>query len=423
MYHLRKARQDVHIYTDTYEREVKQMRATTHNGRASRKGAYLAKHNDRRFDLDKAEHIDQDRTAKNIYWHCMMPEHPEMDFEQVEQAFYTHTFKDGLQAKNAMYKQHGNDKNIQTIEEYRRNPRSCPEEQIFMLGNKDFYIPVKTLEQICKEQLAWEEKEFPQVKVLDYAAHADEQGAPHVHIRRAWIGHDKAGNAVIGQNKALKEMGVERPDTNKPQTRYNNAKITYTRKCREHLIELCRGYGIDIELQPKERSETGLTQTEYKARQEDKKAMAAELRQQAAEQAAATIKKGISEDEFDRELANFWGDIETNDRLQELANIQAENDRLKEENARQQAEINRLEAERKRQHESLLKLTSAKSERAKELRRINYALEDKETELDTVKDDLSCIKKDLEEVTGYLTEAQQNRAWELFNRWDDERTH
>ena len=130
MYHLRKARQDVHIYTDTYEREVKQMRATTHNGRASRKGAYLAN------------------------------------------------------------KQHGNDKNIQTIEEYRRNPRSCPEEQIFMLGNKDFYIPVKTLEQICKEQLAWEEKEFPQVKVLDYAAHADEQGAPHIHIRRAWIGHE-----------------------------------------------------------------------------------------------------------------------------------------------------------------------------------------------------------------------------------------
>lgn len=412
MYHLRKARQDVHIYTDTYEREVKQMRATTHNGRASRKGAYLAKHNDRRFDLDKAEHIDQDRTAKNIYWHCMMPEHPEMDFEQVEQAFYTHTFKDGLQAKNAMYKQHGNDKNIQTIEEYRRNPRSCPEEQIFMLGNKDFYIPVKTLEQICKEQLAWEEKEFPQVKVLDYAAHADEQGAPHIHIRRAWIGHDKAGNAVIGQNKALKEMGVERPDTNKPQTRYNNAKITYTRKCREHLIELCRGYGIDIELQPKERSETGLTQTEYKARQEDKKAMAAELRQQAAEQAAATIKKEISEDEFDRELANFWGDIETNDRLQELANIQAENDRLKEENARQQAEINRLEAERKRQHESLLKLAEARSDRAKELKGMNNALRAKKAEFEA-------ITADIEEVKGFLSEAQQNRLQEMEKDWDD----
>lgn len=412
MYHLRKARQDVHIYTDTYEREVKQMRATTHNGRASRKGAYLAKHNDRRFDLDKAEHIDQDRTAKNIYWHCMMPEHPEMDFEQVEQAFYTHTFKDGLQAKNAMYKQHGNDKNIQTIEEYRRNPRSCPEEQIFMLGNKDFYIPVKTLEQICKEQLAWEEKEFPQVKVLDYAAHADEQGAPHIHIRRAWIGHDKAGNAVIGQNKALKEMGVERPDTNKPQTRYNNAKITYTRRCREHLIELCRGYGIDIELQPKERSETGLTQTEYKARQEDKKAVAAELRQQAAEQAAATIKKEISEDEFDRELANFWGDIEKNDRLRELADIQAENDRLKAENARQQAEISRLREEQHKTHESLLKLAEARSERAKELKGMNNALRAKKAEFEA-------ITADIEEVKGFLSEAQQNRLQEMEKDWDD----
>ena len=411
MYHLRKARQDVHIYTDTYEREVKQMRATTHNGRASRKGAYLAQHNDRRFDLDKAEHIDQDRTAKNIYWHCM-PEHPEMDFEQVEQAFYTHTFKDGLQAKNAMYKQHGNDKNIQTIEEYRRNPRSCPEEQIFMLGNKDFYIPVKTLEQICKEQLAWEEKEFPQVKVLDYAAHADEQGAPHIHIRRAWIGHDKAGNAVIGQNKALKEMGIERPDTSKPQTRYNNAKITYTRKCREHLIELCRGYGIDIEKQPKERSETGLTQTEYKARQEDKKAMAAELRQQAAEQAAATIKKEISEDEFDRELANFWGDIEKNDRLQELADIQAENDRLKAENARQQAEISRLREEQHKTHESLLKLAEARSERAKELKGMNNALRAKKAEFEA-------ITADIEEVKGFLSEAQQNRLQEMEKDWDD----
>lgn len=411
MYHLRKARQDVHIYTDTYEREVKQMRATTHNGRASRKGAYLAKHNDRRFDLDKAEHIDQDRTAKNIYWHCM-PEHPEMDFEQVEQAFYTHTFKDGLQAKNAMYKQHGNDKNIQTIEEYRRNPRSCPEEQIFMLGNKDFYIPVKTLEQICKEQLAWEEKEFPQVKVLDYAAHADEQGAPHIHIRRAWIGHDKAGNAVIGQNKALKEMGIERPDTSKPQTRYNNAKITYTRKCREHLIELCRGYGIDIEKQPKERSETGLTQTEYKARQEDKKAMAAELRQQAAEQAAATIKKEISEDEFDRELANFWGDIEKNDHLQELADIQAENNRLREENARQQAEISRLKEEQHKTHESLLKLAEARSERAKELKGMNNALRAKKAEFEA-------ITADIEEVKGFLSEAQQNRLQEMEKDWDD----
>lgn len=390
------------------------MRATTHNGRASRKGAYLAKHNDRRFDLDKAEHIDQDRTAKNIYWHCM-PEHPEMNFEQVEQAFYTHTFKDGLQAKNAMYKQHGNDKNIQTIEEYRRNPRSCPEEQIFMLGNKDFYIPVKTLEQICKEQLAWEEKEFPQVKVLDYAAHADEQGAPHIHIRRAWIGHDKAGNAVIGQNKALKEMGIERPDTSKPQTRYNNAKITYTRKCREHLIELCRSYGIDIEKQPKERSETGLTQTEYKARQEDKKAMAAELRQQAAEQAAESARDTARNYEEHAERVAS----QINDEYGELADIGlqkqselSEIDSLKAKKAKLQKEVEQLQAERVEQHNSLKMLSASKINRQKELRGISSAIKQKRAELEA-------IKGDLEEVKEFLEVGQQNRLAEIDREWND----
>lgn len=390
------------------------MRATTHNGRASRKGAYLAKHNDRRFDLDKAEHIDQDRTAKNIYWHCM-PEHPEMNFEQVEQAFYTHTFKDGLQAKNAMYKQHGNDKNIQTIEEYRRNPRSCPEEQIFMLGNKDFYIPVKTLEQICKEQLAWEEKEFPQVKVLDYAAHADEQGAPHIHIRRAWIGHDKAGNAVIGQNKALKEMGIERPDTSKPQTRYNNAKITYTRKCREHLIELCRSYGIDIEKQPKERSETGLTQTEYKARQEDKKAMAAELRQQAAEQAAEAARDTARNYEEHAERVAS----QINDEYGELADIGlqkqselSEIDSLKAEKAKLQKEVEQLQVERVEQHNSLKMLSASKINRQKELRGISSAIKQKRAELEA-------IKGDLEEVKEFLEVGQQNRLAEIDREWND----
>lgn len=384
------------------------MRATTHNGRASRKGAYLAKHNDRRFDLDKAEHIDQDRTAKNIYWHCM-PEHPEMDFEQVEQAFYTHTFKDGLQAKNAMYKQHGNDKNIQTIEEYRRNPRSCPEEQIFMLGNKDFYIPVKTLEQICKEQLAWEEKEFPQVKVLDYAAHADEQGAPHIHIRRAWIGHDKAGNAVIGQNKALKEMGIERPDTSKPQTRYNNAKITYTRKCREHLIELCRGYGIDIEKQPKERSETGLTQAEYKTRQEEKKATRAEMRMKTAERTVNGFKE--IEEQVSRQINDEYGKL-ADIGLQKQSEL-SEIDSLKAEKAKLQKEVEQLQAERVEQHNSLKMLSASKINKQKELRGLNNTIKRARSEYEA-------IKGDLEEVKDYLTEGQQTRLAEIDREWNDD---
>ena len=44
------------------------------------------KHNDRRFDVEKSEHIDTERTKQNIYWDCyqgyyseeMIPENEEM---------------------------------------------------------------------------------------------------------------------------------------------------------------------------------------------------------------------------------------------------------------------------------------------------------------------------------------------------------
>lgn len=398
------------------------MRTTLHNGRKNRQGqAYRASHNDRKFDLDKAEHINQERTKENVYWHYLQNENPDMDFTTAEKTFYEKHFSESLEARNKSYIRHGNSKQVKSMEQYMQE--HCPEETIWMIGNSDEMLPVKFLQNIWKEQKAWMESEFPQMKILDFAIHVDEQGQNHLHERHVFIGHDKAGREVIGQNKALAEMGISAPNPEKPTGRHNNAKMTYTAKCREHFQEICKRHGLEIEVQPRERSEMGLTQAEYKTRREEAAADRAEVRRRAAEQTAAVLQKEIAGDEFDRELASFWGDIEKNDRLQELADIQAENNRLKAENARQQAEINKLEAERKRQHESLLKLTSAKSEKAKELRRINYALEDKETELDTVKDDLSCIKKDLEEIKGYLTEAQQNRAWELFNRWDDERTH
>ena len=47
------------------------MRVLRHNGRAGSHGAYNPKHNDREFDLDKAEEIKKELTANNIYWNCV----------------------------------------------------------------------------------------------------------------------------------------------------------------------------------------------------------------------------------------------------------------------------------------------------------------------------------------------------------------
>ena len=46
------------------------MKATRHNGRAGKHGAYNPKHNDRKFDEENSEHIDAERTKFNVYWDC-----------------------------------------------------------------------------------------------------------------------------------------------------------------------------------------------------------------------------------------------------------------------------------------------------------------------------------------------------------------
>ena len=44
------------------------MKLTRHNGRSGKNGTYNPKHNDRRFNLDHSEHIDNERALHNVYW-------------------------------------------------------------------------------------------------------------------------------------------------------------------------------------------------------------------------------------------------------------------------------------------------------------------------------------------------------------------
>lgn len=40
------------------------MRLTTHNARIGKDGAFMVRHNDRDFDVVKAEHIDQEKELR-----------------------------------------------------------------------------------------------------------------------------------------------------------------------------------------------------------------------------------------------------------------------------------------------------------------------------------------------------------------------
>lgn len=382
-------------------------RTTLHNGRKNRQGqAYRASHNDRKFDLDKAEHIEQERTKENIYWHYLQKENPDMDFSTAEKTFYKDHFEEALSIRNSSYIQHGNKKQVKTLEKYMQE--HCPEETIWMIGNAEDMIPAKILHNVWKEQKAWMEATFPQVTVLDWALHVDEQGANHIHERHVFIGHDKKGREVVGQNKALAEMGISAPNPQRPTGRHNNAKMTYTAKCREHFQEICKRHGLEIEVQPRERSEMGLTQAEYKTRQEEKAAARAEMRMKAAERTVNGFKE--IEEQVSRQINDEYGELadvglQKQSELSEIDNLRAEKAKLQEENEK-------LQEECRKTHKSLLQLASARSERAKELKGMNNALRAKKAEFEA-------IKGDLEEVKGFLSEAQQNRLQEMEKDWDD----
>lgn len=382
-------------------------RTTLHNGRKNRQGqAYRASHNDRKFDLDKAEHIEQERTKKNIYWHYLQKENPDMDFSTAEKTFYKDHFEEALSIRNSSYIQHGNKKQVRTLEEYMQE--HCPEETIWMIGNAEDMIPAKILHNVWTEQKTWMEAMFPQVTVLDWALHVDEQGAPHIHERHVFIGHDKRGLEVVGQNKALAEMGISAPNPQRPTGRHNNAKMTYTAICRQHFQELCKRHGLDIEVQPRERSEMGLTQAEYKTRQEEKAAARAEMKMKAAEQTVNGLKE--IEEQVSRQINDEYGELadvglQKQSELSEIDNLRAEKAKLQEENEK-------LQEECRKTHKSLLQLASARSERAKELKGMNNALRAKKAEFEA-------ITADIKEVKGFLSEAQQNRLQEMEKDWDD----
>lgn len=229
------------------------MRPTIHNGRAGKDGAYNPKHNDRNFDISSAEHIDPERMPGNVYWNWTGKN---VSFEDAEKAFYEKHIREHLDAQNARYEAQRHPERVRTMDEYRSNPRTCPEETILMIGCKGNSIPPNTLRSICEEFREWEEKTFPGLHVVDMALHVDEQGAPHIHERKVWLYTDKQGYEAVGQNKALEQAGIQLPYPEKARNRYNNRKQIYSRQAREKFIDICRNRGLDslLETQPREKA-------------------------------------------------------------------------------------------------------------------------------------------------------------------------
>lgn len=232
-------------------------RATVHNQRKGKNGVFKAKHND-------CTYLDEDKRPKeNIYWSGATGFTNKPNFEKYERGFYDKHFTAALEKQNAKHVKARNHKRVKTMDDWYTSSKTCPDETLNYVGSKDDKpLSRELIQKIIFEQLAWEQRTFPNVRILDIGVHFHEEGAVHSHTRKVFIGHDEDGIEVLNQSKALEEMGIERPEPDKPAGRKNNAKITYTNMVRAHLVEVCKKYGVEVITEPRSPEEAGMTREE-----------------------------------------------------------------------------------------------------------------------------------------------------------------
>lgn len=361
------------------------MRITTNNGRHTRGRAYSPKHDDRAFNRQNAPHIDPARTADNWTWTWMENYGRLCSFEDAERIFYARHISDHLQAVNCRYEAQRHAERVKTLDEYRRAPQSCPEETIICIGNRECHPDPSELLAAYLELQHWQQLQFPQLHVLNYAMHLDEQGAPHIHERHVWTYTDADGHLAIGQARALEQMGIQRPHPEQPRSRYNNAKVTYTAMVRERFAEICRRRGLEIETHPRERSQSGLTLLEYQSRQEEQHLKELQQTEERTQQQlhSMQVQHQTLQEQYDK-------------LRQQYTNMQMQTDKLHE----QVSELQLQNSELQLQNETLQTQHQTEYERLKHIA----------TRRQAVSQQVKTATRDLQELQDYMTDAQQHRA-------------
>lgn len=379
------------------------MRITTNHGRHTRGRTYSPRHDDRTFNLQNSPHIDPARTADNWNWQWLENHGRECSFEDAEREFYARYISDHLQAVNSRYEAQRHAERVRSLDEYRRAPQSCPEETIICIGNRKHHPDPGELLAAYLELQHWQQQTYPQLQVLDYAMHLDERGAPHIHERHVWTYTDADGHLAVGQARALKQMGIERPHPEQPRSRYNNEKMTYTQAVRERFVEICRQRGLEIETTPRERSQSGLTLIEYQARQE-------EQRLQGLQREADNL-------EIDRLLDTIIPSIEEEQAQEQLHSMQMQTDALQEQRDRlqQQCQDMQTQTEKLQEQASELQLQNQMLQEQTAALQMQHQTEYKRLQQVTarrqaVSKQVRAASRDLRELQAYTTDAQQRRA-------------
>lgn len=233
------------------------MKASRHNGRSGKHGVYDVKHNDRDFNVENSEHIDAERTKRNVYWDCYQgysfagsSEERQFNFTEIERAYYFEHYGDFVDAQNERNELARHPERNRTIEDVLKNNKTCPEESVLQLGNIDHAVTADVLAKVVAEFFDEFNKRYgSHIHILDWALHLDE-GTPHVHERHVFDAKNKYGELCPQQDKALEELGFELPDPTKKKGKFNNRKMSFDAECRKLFLETAQRNGVLVDCEP-----------------------------------------------------------------------------------------------------------------------------------------------------------------------------
>ncbi len=236
------------------------MKLTRHNGRAGKHGTYNPKHNDRRFDLDNSEHIDNDRALRNVYWDCYqgfhLPQNKEEEeqiqfsFEDIEKTYYSQRYDDYCEAQHERNRKQGHSERDRTTDDLRLDKKTCPEESIIQIGTIEQSVDPDILFEIAAAFFEEFEERFGEhVHILDWSLHLDE-ATPHIHERHVFDCENRYGEIAPQQEKALEALAVPLPHPDLKPSRTNNRKITFDSICRELLFDITLEQGLHLDKEP-----------------------------------------------------------------------------------------------------------------------------------------------------------------------------
>ena len=253
------------------------MRVTKHNARGMKGSSqgFSAKHNDRNYDISKADNINVEMSKYNRYlsvkngkWYSEAEKDRYKTFEEVEQEYYEKHFKHQWEEQQKRHKQKRNYNRMKPFEEWCRNKMYCPEESFIQVGNIDNHISNKLMFKIGREYVRAHQdyckEHHIKCSIIDVSFHFDE-AVPQMHLRRVWYSV-KDGKRYIGQNDSLDNSDLQLPYPDKKPGKNNNKKMTFDSDLREILLDICERNGLEVEREPQEGVEHNLSKKGYLAK-------------------------------------------------------------------------------------------------------------------------------------------------------------